>query len=55
VFPQDSQGWHDNTIDFTTTDATSAIRISLQRARCDKSPCPIFGRLWLDAFALQKL
>jgi tetratricopeptide (TPR) repeat protein len=33
----------------------ATIQIILQRERCSRTPCPIFGRLWLDNFSLQKL
>jgi tetratricopeptide (TPR) repeat protein len=49
-----TQGWRDVKIDFVSDESTQAVRLSLQRDRCDKSPCPIFGRLWLDGFSLQK-
>jgi hypothetical protein len=53
--PRTTVGWQDFRIDFNCGGNTGAIRIALQRERCEKSPCPIFGRLWLDAFALRKL
>ena len=55
AFPQESHGWRDYAIDLTTADSTTATRIALQREPCSKPPCPIFGRLWLDAFNLKKL
>ena len=47
--------WHEYTIDFASSQAASAILITLQRQPCGSSTCPIFGRLWLDAFSLRKL
>jgi hypothetical protein len=55
AFPLASNGWRDYTIDFTVPETTSTIQIALQRERCSRSPCPIFGRLWLDVFGLRKL
>jgi hypothetical protein len=52
ALPQTSGGWRDYQIDFTTEN-TEAIQIRLQRGACG-APCPIFGRLWLDNFSLQK-
>ncbi|HEY0544525.1 MAG TPA: tetratricopeptide repeat protein [Pyrinomonadaceae bacterium] len=46
--------WHDYEVEFKTGEATEAVLISLQRQPCPSEPCPIFGRLWLDAFSLQK-
>ncbi len=52
ALPQTSGGWRNYTIDFTTTENAEAIQIKLQRGPCG-SPCPIFGRLWLDNFSLR--
>lgn len=54
VLPEQTSGWQDYTIDFNSKDSTKAILISCRRASCGKSPCPIFGRMWLDDFSLQK-
>jgi tetratricopeptide (TPR) repeat protein len=54
-FPQTSGGWHDYTIDFTAPNALAAIQIELRRQSCSNSPCPIFGRLWLDDFSIRRL
>ncbi|MGH9874956.1 MAG: tetratricopeptide repeat protein [Pyrinomonadaceae bacterium] len=50
-----TEGWREYTIDFELGPAGDAVQIALQRQPCNSSPCPIFGRLWLDAFSLQKL
>jgi hypothetical protein len=55
TLPQGTQGWSDYTVDFTTGDGMRAVLISLQRQPCTGGPCPIFGRLWLDAFTVEKL
>ncbi len=54
TFSQPPGNWQDYTLDFTTNTATTAIQIGLRRESC-KSPCPIFGRLWLDSFSLHRL
>jgi hypothetical protein len=54
-FPKTTEGWRDYTIDFASGPSASAVQIALQRQPCDKLPCPIFGRLWLDNFSLKKL
>lgn len=54
VFPQNSNVWQDVAIDFTTAAATTAIRVSLQRQACPAGQCPIFGKLWLDEFSLER-
>ena len=53
-FPRQTAGWQYFTVDFNSADTTQAVQITLQRQQCSTSPCPIFGRLWLDAFTLQK-
>lgn len=53
--PRATDGWRDYTIEFDSGPSASAVQIALQRERCDRSPCPIFGRLWLDDFSLTKL
>ena len=54
-FKQSNAGWQEYTVDWTTTNATSAVLISLHRQNCSSGPCPIFGRLWLDDFIIRKL
>jgi hypothetical protein len=54
ALPSTSSVWQDRTIDFTSDQTATAIQISIQRDRCATAPCPIFGRLWLDNFSLQK-
>jgi len=50
--PLGTTGWQAHSVGFTTTNATRAIRISLQRENCAEPRCPIFGSLWLDDFSL---
>jgi tetratricopeptide (TPR) repeat protein len=53
--PQTSDGWHEYSIDFTSSKTTSVILISVHRQNCSSGPCPIFGRMWLDDFVIQKM
>jgi hypothetical protein len=48
----DQSGWRILELDFSTTSQTQAITISLMRENCPQEPCPAFGILWLDSFAL---
>jgi hypothetical protein len=50
-----SDGWRSYAVSFVSTPQTKAIRISIQRPSCSSSPCPIFGRLWLDSFRLRRV
>ena len=54
-FPGTTGGWRDYAIDFESGKLASAVQIGIQRQSCEKSPCPIFGPVWLDNFSLQKL
>jgi hypothetical protein len=49
-----SEGWRSYAVSFTSGPQTKAVRIGFQRPLCSSSPCPIFGRLWLDNFVLRK-
>jgi hypothetical protein len=51
---ENNNNWQDYSLEFTTSSETRAILVGLQRESCGADPCPIFGRLWLDAFALRK-
>ncbi|HEX7176966.1 MAG TPA: hypothetical protein VF240_17025 [Pyrinomonadaceae bacterium] len=51
--PVKTDGWREYQIEFTTP-ADGALLI-VRRSGCAVRTCPIFGRLWLDAFTLQKL
>jgi hypothetical protein len=53
--PRTTGGWRDYTVDFVSGANTNAVQVELLRRGCDGSPCPIFGRLWLDNFSLQKM
>jgi hypothetical protein len=50
-----TDGWREYTFDFEVGPSAGAVRIELQRQACSKSPCPIFGRVWLDDFLLQRV
>jgi tetratricopeptide (TPR) repeat protein len=55
LLPKGNSSWQDYSLDFVTSAETRAILVGLQRESCGGEPCPIFGRLWLDNFTLQKL
>jgi tetratricopeptide (TPR) repeat protein len=55
LLPQSSDGWHEYSIDFTSSKATSAVLISVHRQNCSSGPCPAFGRMWLDDFVIEKI
>lgn len=47
--------WQDYNVEFATGKETQAVLVVLRRQNCSAGPCPVFGRLWLDDFSLQKL
>jgi hypothetical protein len=51
---QGTSQWQDYILEFKTTDETRAVQISIRRQSCSVSPCPIFGRAWLDDFSIRK-
>ena len=55
ALPQTTAGWREFVIDFKSAEQTNAIRVALLRLACSSPQCPIFGKLWLDAFELRKL
>jgi tetratricopeptide (TPR) repeat protein len=54
-FPQATDAWQQMNVEFTVAARSEAVVISLARDNCASSPCPIFGVVWLDEFALEKL
>ncbi len=50
-----ASNWQKYTVEFSTSDKTEAVIISLQRQACSSSPCPAFGQVWIDNFACQRL
>jgi len=53
-FARTAPEWRNYAVEFTSGPSTTTIQVGLQREGC-ASPCPIFGRVWLDAFGLRKL
>jgi hypothetical protein len=50
-----TSNWELFNFEFTTTPATAAVVLSLQRENCTTSPCPIFGSVSLDSFSVEQL
>jgi tetratricopeptide (TPR) repeat protein len=51
--PLSNNGWRNYATEFTTGNATRAVRLIVRRQDCAAAgPCPAFGTLWLDDFAL---
>lgn len=52
---EDQRGWREYQIEFTTGEKSEGILISLQRKQCSIDPCPIYARIWLDNFSLERV
>ena len=50
--PNGDHDWKEYQLDLTTTAATEALKVRVQRLPCGEPPCPIYGRIWLDDFKL---
>jgi tetratricopeptide (TPR) repeat protein len=55
TLPQGTVDWQDYSMEFETGSETRAILVSVRREKCGVEPCPIFGRAWLDDFALGRI
>jgi tetratricopeptide (TPR) repeat protein len=55
AFAQRTSPWRDYEVEFTTGKDTQAVLIALRRQACSSVPCPVFGRVWLDDFSIQRL
>lgn len=55
VFPGGDSNWNNYSIEFITSPDTIAVLVGVDRGRCSRSPCPVFGRLYLDDFRLLRL
>lgn len=53
ILTPSNDGWVKNSVMIQTDNQTEAMEIRLARQSCGQSACPIFGRLWLDAFELK--
>jgi len=53
--PQNTEGWTEYSLEFTTGAATEAVLVTLRREACTTAPCPAFGKVWLDDFEIQKV
>jgi Flp pilus assembly protein TadD len=49
----DSQDWREVKIEFTAGAKTNAVIIAIRRQACSDNPCPAFGAVWWDSFALR--
>jgi Flp pilus assembly protein TadD len=50
-----TRGWKDYEVEFVAPETTGAVVLVIKRQSCAQTPCPIYGRVWFDDFALEKL
>jgi len=55
ALPNGDTDWKAYQLDLTTTPATEALKVRIQRLPCSEPPCPITGRIWLDDFKLVEI
>ncbi|MCA1816990.1 MAG: hypothetical protein LC746_11390, partial [Acidobacteria bacterium] len=55
TLPQGTTNWATYDVEFTAGAKAEAVLVAVRREGCDASPCPMFGRVWLDDFSLRKL
>ena len=55
TLPSGTTGWQTFSVDFETSNTTSAVTVNIQRQMCSSNPCPIVGRAWFDGFYLKRL
>ena len=55
ALPQGTNAWQEYEVEFAAPLKTEAVLVSVRRQSCETSPCPMFGRVWLDDFSLRKL
>lgn len=55
LLPPNTAPWQERSVEFVCGKETQAVLVILRRQSCSNGPCPVFGRLWLDDFSLQKL
>ena len=54
-FQSAMNGWTPGTVEFKTGSSTTAVSLRVERNACSSSPCPIFGHVWLDSFAIAEV
>ncbi|NOT62630.1 MAG: tetratricopeptide repeat protein [Acidobacteria bacterium] len=54
ALPLGTSDWRTYAMEFRTSDTTNAVRVIVRRQGCSAAgPCPAFGKLWVDDFALR--
>jgi hypothetical protein len=53
--PENADGWGEYSLEFTAPAGTEAVRVSLRRETCSATPCPAFGKVWVDDFEIHRL
>ncbi|HZT59161.1 MAG TPA: hypothetical protein VFA21_11085 [Pyrinomonadaceae bacterium] len=55
TLPEGTSPWQEYEFEFVAPATTEAVVIGVRRQSCEATPCPMFGRVWLDDFSLRKL
>jgi len=54
-FQSTTNDWTTMTVDFKTLPSSDAVFLRLERNACSSLPCPVFGHVWLDSFAIDEV
>ena len=55
TLPQGTTGWQDYLSEFSTSETTRAVTISIRRETCNIPQCAVFGHVWFDKFSIERL
>lgn len=47
--------WTPGSVNFKTGSSTTAVLLRVERNACSSAPCPMFGHIWLDSFAIDQV
>lgn len=53
--PQGTSDWREYEVEFQSPADAEAVMVFLRRQDCNATPCPAFGRVWLDKFTIEKM
>ena len=52
--PQGTTGWKNYNLEFSTPTKAHSVLVVIRRRACQSMPCPAFGTVWFDTFAVQE-
>lgn len=52
--PQGTTGWKNYSLEFNSPTKAHSVLVVIRRRACQSMPCPAFGTVWFDTFAVQE-